>query len=232
MNADPQELEKFSALAHRWWDPESEFKPLHQINPLRLDWIDGIAALSGKSALDVGCGGGILAEAMARRGARVKGIDLSDKALKVAQLHRLESEVSVEYEAISAEDLAARAAGAYDVVTCMELLEHVPAPASLVRACAQLARPGGRVFFSTINRNLKAYVLAVIGAEYVLKLLPRGTHDYQKFVKPSELARHCRDSGLSVREIKGMTYNPLTRTYSLGADADVNYLVHCVHDGN
>jgi len=232
MNADPQELEKFSALAHRWWDPESEFKPLHQINPLRLDWIDGIAALKGKSALDVGCGGGILAEAMARRGARVKGIDLSEKALKVAQLHRLESKVSVEYEAISAEDLAAREAGAYDVVTCMELLEHVPDPASLVRACAQLARPGGRVFFSTINRNLKAYVLAVIGAEYVLKLLPKGTHDYQKFVKPSELARHCRDSGLSVREIKGMTYNPLTRAYALGADADVNYLVHCVRDGN
>ncbi len=230
MNADPRELEKFSALAHRWWDPGSEFKPLHQINPLRLDWIDGLAPLAGKSALDIGCGGGILAEAMARRGARVTGIDLSEKALKVAQLHLLESKIAVAYEAISAEDLAARSPGAYDVVTCMELLEHVPDPASLVRACARLARPGGHVFFSTINRNLKAYLLAVIGAEYVLKLLPKGTHDYARFVKPSELARHCRDSGLAVREIKGMTYNPLTRTYALGADTDVNYLVHCTRE--
>ena len=228
MNADPQELEKFSALAHRWWDPESEFKPLHQINPLRLDWIDTVAKLAGKSALDVGCGGGILAEAMARRGARVKGIDLSDKALKVAQLHLLESKLSVEYEAASAEDLALREPGRYDVVTCMELLEHVPDPASTVRACAELARPGAHVFFSTINRNPKSYLLAVIGAEYVLKLLPKGTHDYMKFIKPSELARHCRDSGLEVREIVGMTYNPFTRVYSLGSDTDVNYLVHCV----
>ena len=227
MNADPRELEKFSALAHRWWDPGSEFKPLHQINPLRLDWIDGLAPLAGKSALDIGCGGGILAEAMAKRGARVTGIDLSEKALKVAQLHLLESKIAVAYEAISAEDLAARSPGAYDVVTCMELLEHVPDPASTVRACARLARPGGHVFFSTINRNLKSYLFAVIGAEYVLKLLPRGTHDYARFVRPSELARHCRDAGLAVREIKGMTYNPLTRTYALGADADVNYLVHC-----
>ncbi|HEY6241106.1 MAG TPA: bifunctional 2-polyprenyl-6-hydroxyphenol methylase/3-demethylubiquinol 3-O-methyltransferase UbiG [Burkholderiales bacterium] len=227
MNADPQELEKFSALAHRWWDPHSEFKPLHQINPLRLDWIDGIARLPGKSALDVGCGGGILAEAMARRGARVKGIDLSDKALKVAQLHKLESRLAVDYEAIAAEELAARSAGIYDVVTCMELLEHVPDPGSTVRACAQLARPGGHVFFSTINRNLKSYVFAVIGAEYVLKLLPKGTHDYAKFVKPSELARHCRDAGLEVREIIGMSYHPLTQTYTLGRDTDVNYLVHC-----
>ncbi len=227
MNADPRELEKFSALAHRWWDPQSEFKPLHQINPLRLDWIDGLAPLAGKSALDIGCGGGILAEAMARRGARVTGIDLSEKALKVAQLHLLESKIAVAYEAISAEDLAARSPGAYDVVTCMELLEHVPDPASTVRACARLARPGGHVFFSTINRNLKSYLFAVIGAEYLLKLLPRGTHDYARFVRPSELARHCRDAGLAVREIKGMTYNPLTRTYALGADADVNYLVHC-----
>jgi len=230
MNADPRELEKFSALAHRWWDPGSEFRPLHQINPLRLDWIDGLAPLAGKSALDIGCGGGILAEAMAKRGARVTGIDLSEKALKVAQLHLLESKIAVAYEAISAEDLAARSPGAYDIVTCMELLEHVPDPASLVRACARLARPGGHVFFSTINRNLKAYLLAVIGAEYVLKLLPKGTHDYARFVKPSELARHCRDSGLAVREIKGMTYNPLTRTYALGADTDVNYLVHCTRE--
>jgi 2-polyprenyl-6-hydroxyphenyl methylase/3-demethylubiquinone-9 3-methyltransferase len=227
MNADPQELEKFSALAHRWWDPSSEFRPLHQINPLRLDWIDRLAPLAGKSALDIGCGGGILAEAMARRGARVKGVDLSDKALKVAQLHSLESRVAVDYEAVSAEDLAARSPAAYDVVTCMELLEHVPDPGSTVRACARLVRPGGHVFFSTINRNLKSYLFAVIGAEYVLKLLPKGTHDYARFVRPSELARHCRDAGLAVREIKGMTYNPLTRTYALGTDADVNYLVHC-----
>jgi len=228
MNADPQELAKFSALAHRWWDPESEFKPLHQINPLRLDWIDGIAALSGKTALDIGCGGGILAEAMARRGARVRGIDLSDKALKVAQLHALETRVVIDYEAVSAEDLARRSPASFDVVTCMELLEHVPDPASTVRACAGLARPGARVFFSTINRNLKSYLFAVIGAEYVLKLLPKGTHDYLKFIRPSELARHCRDAGLEVREIIGMTYNPLTRVYSLGTDTGVNYLMHCV----
>ncbi|HET7764098.1 MAG TPA: bifunctional 2-polyprenyl-6-hydroxyphenol methylase/3-demethylubiquinol 3-O-methyltransferase UbiG [Burkholderiales bacterium] len=228
MNADPSELAKFSALAHRWWDPESEFKPLHQINPLRLDWIDRIAKLAGRSALDVGCGGGILAEAMARRGARVKGIDLSDKALKVAQLHLLESRLAVDYEAISAEDLAARSPASYDVVTCMELLEHVPDPASMVRACAELARPGAPVFFSTINRNPKSYLFAVIGAEYVLKLLPKGTHDYMKFIKPSELARHCREAGLEVREILGMSYNPLTKVYSLGSDTDVNYLVHCV----
>jgi 2-polyprenyl-6-hydroxyphenyl methylase/3-demethylubiquinone-9 3-methyltransferase len=232
VNADPQELARFSALAHRWWDPNSEFRALHEINPLRLAWIDRIAQLEGKTALDVGCGGGILAEAMATRGARVKGIDLSDKALKVAQLHLMETRVAVEYEAISAEDLAAREAGAYDIVTCMELLEHVPDPASTVRACALLARPGGQVFFSTINRNPKSYLLAVIGAEYVLKLLPRGTHDYAKFVKPSELARHCRDAGLSVREILGMTYNPFTRTYALGSDADVNYLVHSVREGH
>jgi len=230
MNADPRELEKFSALAHRWWDPGSEFRPLHQINPLRLDWIDGLAPLAGKSALDIGCGGGILAEAMARRGARVKGIDLSEKALKVAQLHLLESKIAVAYEAISAEDLAARSPAAYDVVTCMELLEHVPDPASTVRACAQLAHPGGHVFFSTINRNLKSYLFAVIGAEYLLRLLPRGTHDYARFVRPSELARHCRDSGLAVRSIVGMTYNPFSRSYALGSDADVNYLVHCARE--
>src|SRR5712692_3866912 len=232
MNADPRELEKFSALAHRWWDPESEFKPLHQINPLRLDWVDRISKLAGKSALDIGCGGGILAESMARRGARVKGIDLSEKALKVAQLHLHESKLAVDYEAISAEDLAARSPRAYDVVTCMELLEHVPDPASTVRACAQLARPGGHVFFSTINRNLKSYLFAVIGAEYLLRLLPRGTHDYARFVRPSELARHCRDSGLAVHGVIGMTYNPLTKAYALGRDADVNYLVHTVRGEN
>jgi len=226
MNADPRELEKFSALAHRWWDPQSEFKPLHQINPLRLDWIDRLSPLAGKSALDIGCGGGILAESMARRGARVKGIDLSDKALKVAQLHSLESRIEVDYEAVSAEDLALRSPSAFDVVTCMELLEHVPDPASTVRACARLSRPGGQVFFSTLNRNLKSYLFAVIGAEYVLKLLPKGTHDYAKFIKPSELARYARDSGLAVRSIIGMTYNPLARTYALGEDTDVNYLVH------
>jgi 2-polyprenyl-6-hydroxyphenyl methylase/3-demethylubiquinone-9 3-methyltransferase len=232
VNVDPQELEKFSALAHRWWDPQSEFRPLHQINPLRLDWIDRLAPLAGKSALDVGCGGGILAEAMARRGAHVKGIDLSGKALKVAQLHSLESRIAVDYEAISAEDLALRSPSSFDVITCMELLEHVPDPASTVRACARLARPGGQVFFSTINRNLKSYLLAVIGAEYVLKLLPKGTHDYAKFIKPSELARHCRGAGLAVSEIIGMTYNPFTRSYALGADADVNYLVHSVREAH
>ena len=232
LNVDPQELEKFSALAHRWWDPESEFRPLHQINPLRLDWIDRLAPLAGKSALDVGCGGGILAEAMARRGARVKGIDLSGKALKVAQLHSLETRIAVDYEEVSAEDLALRSPSSFDVVTCMELLEHVPDPGSTVRACARHVRPGGRVFFSTINRNLKSYLFAVIGAEYVLKLLPRGTHDYAKFIKPSELARHCRDAGLSVREIIGMTYNPFTKSYALGHDADVNYLVHTVREAH
>ncbi|MGC2517927.1 MAG: bifunctional 2-polyprenyl-6-hydroxyphenol methylase/3-demethylubiquinol 3-O-methyltransferase UbiG [Burkholderiales bacterium] len=232
MNADPQELEKFSALAHRWWDPNSEFRPLHEINPLRLDWIDRAFPLAGKAVLDVGCGGGILAEAMARRGARVRGIDLSDKALKVAQLHLLESRLAVEYEAVSAEDLAAREPGAYDAVTCMELLEHVPDPGSMVRACAHLVRPGGHVFFSTLNRNPKSYLFAVIGAEYVLKLLPHGTHDYAKFIKPSELARDCRKAGLRVREILGMTYNPLTRTYALGRDTDVNYLVHCMRGGD
>jgi len=228
MNADPQELEKFSALAHRWWDPNSEFRPLHEINPLRLDWIDHACPLAGKAVLDVGCGGGILAEAMARHGARVKGIDLSDKALKVAQLHLLESRLSVEYEAVSAEDLAARTPAAYDAVTCMELLEHVPDPAAMVRACARLARPGGHVFFSTLNRNPKSYLFGIIGAEYVLKLLPRGTHDYAKFIRPSELARDCREAGLEVRTLTGMTYNPFTKAYAMGRDTDVNYLVHSV----
>jgi 2-polyprenyl-6-hydroxyphenyl methylase/3-demethylubiquinone-9 3-methyltransferase len=226
INVDPHELDKFSQLAHRWWDPGSEFKPLHDINPLRLDYIDGIAALRGKAVIDVGCGGGILAEGMAARGARVTGIDLGDKPLKVAQLHLLESGLQVEYRLIAPEALALEAAGRFEVVTCMELLEHVPEPAVTVRACAELARPEGHLFFSTINRNFKSYVLAVVGAEYVLKLLPRGTHDYARFIKPSELAAMCRAAGLRVTAITGMTYNPFTRTYSLGSDADVNYILH------
>ena len=226
INVDPLELEKFSQLAHRWWDPGAEFKPLHDINPLRLDYIDGIAGLRGKAVLDVGCGGGILAEGMAVRGARVTGVDLADKPLKVAQLHLLESGLQVDYRLIAPEALAREAPGEFDVVTCMELLEHVPEPAATVLACADLARPDGRVFFSTLNRNRKSYILAVIGAEYVLKLLPRGTHDYAKFIKPSDLAAMCRAAGLRVSGITGMTYNPLTRTYSLGNDADVNYILH------
>jgi 2-polyprenyl-6-hydroxyphenyl methylase/3-demethylubiquinone-9 3-methyltransferase len=231
MNADPQELAKFSELAHRWWDPSSEFKPLHDLNPLRLAWIDDLARLQGKTVLDVGCGGGILAEAMAARGARVKGIDLSDKALKVAQLHQLESGVQVEYESVSAEDLAEREAGRYDALTCMEMLEHVPDPKSIVAACARLVRPGGDVFFSTINRSPKSYLFAVIGAEYILGLLPRGTHDYAKFIRPSELARHCRSAGVTLKSVIGMGYNPLTKVYSLNQDASVNYLMHCVRNG-
>ena len=230
MNADPQELAKFSELAHRWWDPSSEFKPLHEINPLRLGWIDGIAALKGKSVLDVGCGGGILAEAMAKLDARIKGIDLSEKALKVAMLHLLESRLDVNYEEISAEHLAEREPGQYDALTCMEMLEHVPDPASTVDACARLVKPGGHVFFSTINRNPKSYLFAVIGAEYVLRLLPRGTHEYAKFLKPSELARYCRAAGLTLKSVIGMSYNPLTKVYALNNDASVNYLMHCVRD--
>jgi 2-polyprenyl-6-hydroxyphenyl methylase/3-demethylubiquinone-9 3-methyltransferase len=226
-NADPAELEKFSALAHRWWDPQGEFRPLHELNPLRLAWIDGLAPLAGKQVLDVGCGGGILAEAMARKGATVTGIDLAEKPLKVAQLHLLESGLAVGYELSSAESYSETHAGAFDVVTCMELLEHVPDPSSTVAACARLAKPGGRVFFSTINRNAKAYLFAVIGAEYLLKLLPRGTHDYARFIKPSELAHWCRDAGLDTVELKGMTYNPLTNQYRLGDDCDVNYSICC-----
>src|SRR5919206_2071411 len=228
INVDPRELEKFSQLAHRWWDPQSEFKPLHDINPLRLDYIDRIAQLAGKTVLDVGCGGGILAEAMAARGARVIGIDLSEKSLRVAQLHLLQSKAEVEYEQSSPEDYAARHAGEFDVLTCMELLEHVPEPANVVAACARLVRPGGHLFFSTINRNPKAYLFAVIGAEYILRLLPRGTHDYLRFIKPSELSRFARDAGLRCAELIGMTYNPLTREYRLGRDCDVNYLLPCV----
>jgi 2-polyprenyl-6-hydroxyphenyl methylase/3-demethylubiquinone-9 3-methyltransferase len=228
MNVDPQEVAKFSELAHRWWDPASEFKPLHEINPLRLGWIDGLVPVAGKKTLDVGCGGGILAEAMARRGAKVKGIDLSDRALKVASLHQLESKAGVDYELIAAEDLAAREPAQYDIVTCMELLEHVPDPASTVAACAALARPGGHLFFSTINRNPKSYLFAIIGAEYVLRMLPRGTHDYARVIKPSELAGFCRAAALEVGDVTGMTYNPLTGVYALGRDTDVNYIVHAV----
>ena len=225
-NVDAAELQKFSELAHRWWDPQSEFKPLHDINPLRLDYIDRIASLPGKVVLDVGCGGGILSEAMAGRGARVTGIDLADKPLKVAQLHLFESGFKVDYMNIAVETLARERPRAFDVVTCMELLEHVPDPAATVRACSELVKPGGWCFFATINRNLKAYAFAVVGAEYVLKLLPRGTHDYAKFIKPSELSSMCRDAALEVAGLVGMTYNPLTRTYALGPDADVNYILH------
>jgi 2-polyprenyl-6-hydroxyphenyl methylase/3-demethylubiquinone-9 3-methyltransferase len=226
INVDPLELEKFSQLAHRWWDTGAEFKPLHDINPLRLDYIDGIAGLRGLRVLDVGCGGGILAEAMTARGARVTGIDLAEKPLKVAQLHLLETGLEVEYRLIAPETLAREVPGNFDVVTCMELLEHVPDPAATVQACSDLVRPAGHVFFSTINRNLKSYLLAVIGAEYVLKLLPRGTHDYASFIKPSELAGMCRGAELQVSRVTGMTYNPLTKVYALGADADVNYILH------
>jgi len=226
LNADPQELEKFSQLAHRWWDPESEFRPLHEINPLRLGWIDGHCALAGKRVLDVGCGGGILSESMAARGAEVTGIDLSDKALKVARLHLLESAQHVAYRKIAVEELAREQPRHYDVVTCMEVLEHVPDPASQVRACSELLKPGGQAFFATINRNAKAFLFAIVGAEYVLGLLPRGTHEYEKLIKPSELARFCRDAGLDIRDMVGMTYSPLTRVYALGRDTDVNYILH------
>ena len=226
INADPAELQKFSELAHRWWDPASEFKPLHDINPLRLGWINGKADLLGKTVLDVGCGGGILTESMAAAGAKVTGIDLSEKALSVARLHLFESGHSVDYRLISAEDLAAEMPAHFDVVTCMEMLEHVPDPASTIAACAHLVKPGGHVFFSTLNRNLKAYVQAIIGAEYVLNMLPRGTHEYAKFIKPSELSRHCRNAGLDTHELIGLSYNPLSRVYSLGQNSDVNYLLH------
>ncbi len=229
-NVDPVELEKFSQLAHKWWDPNSEFKPLHEINPLRLGYIDRVAAISGKTVLDVGCGGGILAEGMAGLGAKVTGIDLADKSLQVAKLHLLESGKQVEYRKVAVEELAAERAGHYDVVTCMEMLEHVPDPASTVRACAALVKPGGHVFFSTLNRNPKAYLFAVIGAEYLLNLLPRGTHDYTKFLRPSELAQFCRAAGLDVSDLCGMSYNPLSREYSLGRDTDVNYMIACRRD--
>ncbi len=228
MNIDRAELDKFSALAHRWWDPNSEFKPLHQINPLRLGWIDRLSGgLAGKRVLDIGCGGGILSESMARLGAEVTGIDLADKPLKVAQLHALDAGISVDYQAIAAEDLAQMAPASFDVVTCMEMLEHVPDPASTVQACATLVKPGGKVFFSTLNRNPKSYLFAIIGAEYVLRLLPKGTHDYQKFIKPSELSRYAREAGLESEQLLGMSYNPFTQVYKLGTDTDVNYLMAC-----
>jgi 2-polyprenyl-6-hydroxyphenyl methylase/3-demethylubiquinone-9 3-methyltransferase len=231
-NVDPAELAKFSALAHRWWDPGSEFKPLHDINPLRLDWIDRmVSGLAGRRVVDVGCGGGILSEAMASRGATVTAIDLSERALGVARLHQLESGIEVDYRLTSAEALAQAAPASFDVVTCLELLEHVPEPGSTVAACAALVRPGGYVLFSTLNRNPRSYLLAVVGAEYVLRLLPRGTHDWARFLKPSELARHARAAGLDVGEIIGMTYNPLTRTYRLEPDISVNYLMACRRPG-
>lgn len=227
-NHDPAELEKFSALAHRWWDPESEFRPLHQINPLRLGWIaNQVGGLRGRQVLDVGCGGGILSEAMARQGAVVKGIDLADKPLKVAKLHALEAGVQVDYERVAIEVLAQREPASRDVVTCMEMLEHVPDPSSVVRACMTLVRPGGHVFFSTLNRNPKSYLFAIIGAEYVLRLLPRGTHDWSRFIRPSELARMARDAGLATGDLMGLTYNPLTRVYRLADDTSVNYMLAC-----
>ena len=225
-NVDPAELAKFSDLAHRWWDPESEFRPLHQINPLRLDWINSLAPLQGKKVLDVGCGGGILTDAMARAGADALGIDLATKSLKVAQLHALEAQTPhVQYREVSVEALAAEMPASFDVVTCMEMLEHVPDPSSVVHACAKLVKPGGYVFFSTINRNAKSFLFAIVGAEYVLNLLPRGTHEYAKFIRPSELASDCRNAGLELKYTRGMEYNPLTRRYWLSDDTSVNYLI-------
>jgi 2-polyprenyl-6-hydroxyphenyl methylase/3-demethylubiquinone-9 3-methyltransferase len=228
INADPQELSKFSELAHRWWDTESEFRPLHQINPLRLDWLDAHARIARMRVLDVGCGGGILSDSMARRGANVLGIDLAIKPLKVAQLHALEAGTqNVDYREIAAEALAAEAPASFDAVTCMEMLEHVPDPSSIVNACATLAKPGGWVFFSTINRNLKSFLFAIVGAEHVLQLLPKGTHEYARFIRPSELAQWCRNAGLELVESRGMEYNPVTKRYWLSGDTSVNYLIAC-----
>jgi 2-polyprenyl-6-hydroxyphenyl methylase / 3-demethylubiquinone-9 3-methyltransferase len=228
LNADPAELEKFGDLAHHWWDPNSEFKPLHDINPLRLDWIDQAIGLSGKCILDVGCGGGLLSEGMAARGAKVTGIDLSEKPLGVAKLHLLESGQTVDYRKISVEQLAEEMPGAFDAVTCLEMLEHVPNPSSVIAACARLVKPGGQVFLSTLNRNPKSYLFAVIGAEYVMNMLPKGTHDYAKFIKPSELARWVKLAGLEPEEVVGMTYNPLSKIYSLAPDTSVNYLMRAI----
>lgn len=227
MNVDPLEIQKFAENAHRWWDPKSEFKPLHDLNPLRLDFIDRIAGLAGKRVVDIGCGGGILSEVMAQRGATVTGIDLNEKALKVARLHMLESGMRVDYQLVATETFAEAHPAEYDVVTCLEMLEHVPDPGSVVRACAKLVKPGGKVFFSTLSRNPKSYLMAVIGAEYVLGMLPRGTHDYAKFIKPSELGRFCRAAGLTVSELRGIRYHPTTQTYSLSHNPDVNYILAC-----
>ncbi len=225
-NVDPAELAKFSELAHRWWDTNSEFRPLHQINPLRLDWIQTMATLKDKQVLDVGCGGGILSDAMARVGAHVTGIDLATKSLKVAQLHALETQTpNVNYREVSAEAMAADKPASFDVVTCMEMLEHVPDPASVVKACATLVKPGGWVFFSTLNRNPKSFLFAILGAEYVLNLLPKGTHEYAKFIKPSELAADCRAAGLDLQATKGLQYNPITRRYWLDGNTSVNYMI-------
>jgi 2-polyprenyl-6-hydroxyphenyl methylase/3-demethylubiquinone-9 3-methyltransferase len=225
-NFDPAEIAKFEDLAYRWWDKDSEFKPLHDINPLRLNFIDERVSLSGKKVLDVGCGGGILSESMAAKGANVKGIDLGKIPLSVAQLHAKESSLDISYEMIAAEDIAQREPGEYDVVTCLEMLEHVPSPESIVAACNKLVKPGGHVFFSTLNRNPKSYLFAVIGAEYILNLLPKGTHEYKKFIRPSELDRWCRNNKLSPRELIGMSYNPITKHYWLGRDVSVNYMLH------
>ena len=226
-NADQVEIDKFSNLAHRWWDPNSEFKPLHDINPLRLQWVDNHLGLAGKQVVDVGCGGGILAESMAERGAKVTGIDLSEKALKVARLHLLETGQQVDYQHVAAEDFAAQHAGEFDAVTCMEMLEHVPDPASIIQACARMVKPEGWVFLSTLNRNPKSYLFAILGAEYVLNMLPKGTHDWAKFIKPAELARHARGAGLEPVDIMGLTYNPLDKVYRLERDTGVNYLMAC-----
>jgi len=230
LNADPAELEKFGDLAHHWWDPNSEFKPLHDINPLRLDWIDQTIGLAGKRILDVGCGGGLLSEGMAVRGANVTGIDLSEKPLGVAKLHLLESGQKVDYRKISVEQLAEEMPAAFDAVTCLEMLEHVPNPASVIAACARLVKPGGQVFLSTLNRNPKSYLFAVVGAEYVLNMLPKGTHDYAKFIKPSELARWTKQASLEPEELVGMSYNPLTKAYSLGRDTSINYLMRAIRN--
>ena len=230
LNVDPVEISKFEALAARWWDPNSEFKPLHEINPLRLNYIDDKAGLHGKNVLDVGCGGGILAESMAQRGARVTGIDMGEKPLTVAKLHSLESGITVDYRQVSAEELASQEAASYDIVTCMEMLEHVPDPASTIAACAKLVKPGGHVFLSTINRNPKSFLFAIVGAEYVLQLLPKGTHQYKNFIRPSELNSWARAARLHCDDLTGMSYNPLSRNYSLGRDVDVNYMGHYIKD--
>jgi len=231
-NVDPAEVAKFDSLASRWWDTEGDFRPLHQINPLRLDWIRRNAKLDGAVAIDIGCGGGILTEAMARAGARVTGIDMAEGPLSVARLHQIESGAEVDYQQATAEELAASEAGKYDVVTCLEMLEHVPDPAAVIRSCAELAKPGGHIFFSTINRNPKSFVFAIVGAEYVLRLLPKGTHEYEKFIRPSELERWARDAGLELTESIGMHYNPFTKDYSLGHGLDVNYLMYFRRPGS